>query len=233
MPRRGGARPSDLDVGVRRAPSPVQVQPARPHRPPGVPAASAGPPSGPLRRHALGRAAVSATISAANSTARFPSGRGGPGLRAQPSPEPANLAGGCGPSRANRANRASSRRRSVAIRAGSTPDASVRSGHAVDSTTTSRSRTPSTRRPGRAARRTTRCRGCVIADLRTKTTAWNTARGHGHPSARPPGAAIRGTTTTDRRLVGSAPAQERGGRISRGSANTNVSLAVVTGCTVP
>ncbi|WP_235652697.1 DUF6542 domain-containing protein [Mycolicibacterium boenickei] len=131
--------------------------------------------------------------------------------------------------------RASSHRRSgVSVRRRSTPRVSARSGSAADSTTISRSRIRSTRRRGRVARRTIRCRACATAELTTRTAGWSTARGPGHRRAQPPGAVTPGITTTDRGLRPTVRVdQARGGRISRGRANTNVSLAVVTGCTVP
>ncbi len=233
MPRRAGAHPNDPNghpAGVRPAQSPAQGQQRQPQRHPGGLAASAGRPSVP-RRHAPARAVPPTEISAANSTARFPSGHGGPGPRVRRNPEPANPADGCGPSRANRA---SSRHRSgVSGRPRSIPRGSAPSGSAADSMTISRSRNRSTRRPGRVAPRTIRCRASATADLTTRTAAWSTAHGPAHRRAQPPGAVTPGTTTTDRRLGRPHTDQERGGRISRGRANTNVSLAVVTGCTVP
>lgn len=231
MPRRDGAHPIGHLAAVRPTQSPAQGQRRRPQRPPGDLAGNAGPPNVP-RHHAPARAVPPTAISAANSTARCPSGRGAPGPRARQNPEPANLAGGYGPSRANRAS--SHRRSGVSVRRRSTPRVSARSGSAADSTTISRSRIRSTRRRGRVARRTIRCHACATAELTTRTAGWSTARGPGHRRAQPPGAVTPGITTTDRGLMPTVRVdQARGGRISRGRANTNVSLAVVTGCTVP
>ncbi len=201
MPRHGGAHPNGARAGVQPAQSPARVLQRQPQRPPGGPAASAGRPSAPQRR-APARPVAPTAISAANSTARCPSGRGGPGPRAQPSREAASRAGGCGPSRATRA---SSRRRSAVTPARSTPHMSDRSGRAADSTTTSRSRIPSSS-PSRhptvpAARRTIRCRGCATAVLRTRTTGWSTACGLARQRVQRPGAATPRITTTDLRLV--------------------------------
>lgn len=118
-----------------------------------------------------------------------------PRPRARRNPEPANLAGGYGPSRANRAS--SHRRSGVSVRRRSTPRVSARSGSAADSTTISRSRIRSTRRRGRVARRTIRCRACATAELTTRTAGWSTARGPGHRRAQPPGPSLLGL----RRLI--------------------------------
>lgn len=196
-PRHGAARPNARHAGVRQVQSPARGQQRQPQRPPDAPAASAGRPSGPQPRDPA-PAAPPTAISAANSTARCPSGRGGLGRRARLSREAASRAGGCGP---NHANHASSRRQSAVTPARSTPHASGSSDRAAGSTTTSRSRIPSSS-PSRhptvpAARHTIRCRGCGTAVLRTKTTASSTGRGHGHP----PGGVTPGITTTDRRLA--------------------------------
>jgi len=197
MPRLGAARPNARPAAARQPQSPARGQQRQPQQAPDDPAASAGRPSGPQPRGPA-PAVPPTAISAANSTARCPSGHGGPGPRARPSREAASRAGGCGPSRANHA---SSRRRSAVTPARSTRRVSGRSDRAAGSTTTSRSRIPSSS-PSRhptvpAARHTIRCRGSVTAVLKTKTTASNTGRGHGHP----PGDVTPGIPTTDRRLA--------------------------------
>lgn len=242
MRRRGGARPNGLPDDARQAPSPARARQRRPGQLLGDPAASGGRPSAP---QPLGPvpAVLPRAIWAARSTRRCPSGHVGPGPHALPSPEPASPADACGLSRAN------SPRRSDATQVDSRSHVSGRSGSAAGSTTISRSRIHSIRRPAPAALPTTRCRGCAIAVLTTRITGSSTGHGPAHPRVRQPGAVTRGITTTEHQLTsrrrtplfhgekgGSASAQEtweRGGRISRGSANTNVSLAVVTGCTVP
>ncbi len=92
------------------------------------------------------------------------------------------------------------------------------------------SRTSPTTRSSPARRtvqvgRIIRCRGCATAGPTTVSQIPSTALDRGaHPLRTP----IRGSTTSD----GYVGVALRAGRISRGSANTNVSLAVVTGCTM-
>ncbi len=226
-PRRAVVPPNDPHGDVRPAQNPAQPQQRRPEQPPGGPGASAGRPNA-LHRLDPVRAVQPPVISTANSTAPFPSDHDGPGPRARPSPGPASRADGCAPSRVNHA---SNHRPSAVRPARSRPHVSARSDSVADSTTTSRSRNRSIRPPVPAARRTIRCRGCGTAVPTTRITAWSTGRGH---AQRPGDGTPRSTTTEARSPPGPVNAgQARGGRISRGSANTNVSLAVVTGCTVP
>lgn len=202
------ALPTDLS-GPTAPTGPGGGVPRQPRRP--VP--SAGRPSGPPRR-GLDPVVRRSTSSAS----RCLSGPAGHGRHEPPSrlwcPRP-KPAAGCVPSRVSLVN-------SLRL-SGTVPHSRV----GVVSTTINRSRTPS-KRPATAtairmaARLTTRSRGCVTAAPRTKTSAGSTGAGRAHQRA---AGTTPGSTTAER-------AQARGGRISRGSANTNVSLAVVTGWTV-
>ena len=230
MARRAAVPPNDRHGDVRPG-SRARAPRRRPEQTPDGPEASADRPNAPHRPDPA-PAGQPPAISAVNSTVGFPSDHGGPGPRVRPSPGTVSRVGGCAPSHVSRAG---NHRPSDGTPARSMPHVSAHSGSVADSTTISHSRTRSIRRPDPAVRRTIRCHGCGTAVLTTRITGWSTGRDRAHQRVRRPGDVTPWTTTTKGRSTRSrlTRGQARGGRISRGSANTNVSLAVVTGCTVP